>query len=1417
MSYFLEAEKFLKRNLKKKKGINTSIIIAFLITGAISVNAEARDVRVRNNIQVSSSQGPNMSLSENATDVVNILNPSHGISHNKYEKFNVGEGNNVIFNNSKENGTSVTGGNVKANPNLKENAGVILNEVKGNSSSDLNGGLEVFGKKADLVVANENGIQVNGARFINTSAVTLSTGKVSVNQDKITMDTAGTSSKIKVAEKGLATDSDYLNFISKSMEINGKVNSKENQKTNINVIAGNNEVSLNKSGSSIKKSGDGAVEEGIAVSASHLGSMYGNNVHIVSTKEGMGVKYDGLISSKENVIINAKGKVSSANLKGKNIELTSTKEVVNTGSIVAAQDVSLRAPVVKNLSSLEGAVRVTETSSGKKLIDRDRGIIYYDHHLTVHNLVDLENQLQLKKASIEAGNDIWINTDMENASFENVGGNLSAGNTIKMKGNVTSKEASREFMIEELLSKIKVDLDWEHRSLVDNAYFNGGNSLKGGSLLQALHMMTDKKYKEFYDALKQVKDPTVTRLLNAYLGSDWKLREKIKEEKDWNKEGGVGYFAGDSSNIKAKNISIEGKSVVLGNKNAKGSDEKIQIQKNELTGHKANVTEITNAKIEADNIVVKAENFENYNADMTGKDYVGISAKKDIVVSGAEVKANTILLEAGEEFALKSQLGYAKDGQQGVTKKAKMEAKEKMGIKAKNMKVEAADILTGNTGTLAVKADKLDVKDMKVLNASYGAEMKEGTGVILKDHNYTKETKAKVESVASVIKGNKVLVDAQKGVNVEGSLVSGIDKNSSILIQSQGDVKIQNAENINYSNSFSDSRGKNSKGVYKLVQVDKKNQENYEVVGSVLKSEGNIEIQSKNMDIISSSIEAKQKVDLAAKENINILSELDKTKEKLMNIQWGSGAIHSHKKESEKWTVVSSTIKAGDDLVLHAKKDINNSSSILEGANVRVKAGEKIKNTAVANTEKSSEEKVAVGVGVNASIGLGGMGASAKVNTLDHSVVTKTSGVDGLLAKDNEFKDASIKVGVNANIKVESTTKDAEVHKNNSIKANTGNVSMESGSTVDLGNTDIVAKKDVNIRGKEVVTNNKTDSKKEVEHKANIGVSAGMNLTNETVSKVNSLANGVATMKDMAEAKNGAVLAKKVVETGKEVKSLVEGIPGIAKQDLAGIKANETFALDYDNTTKKASETGSNTITAGGKATIEGDEVTLTNSHIKAEEANLKAKESIHLAAGEKKEHEEKNGIHVELKALETVGVNLVDGANAKIGLGVKGDYHGSSDIKKESLNTKIEAGTVNKEAKGVKEDDKVKSHYKDNRGLGINTELKIGAASNTVATIDGTVGGNAKYSFDTGKETIKAETGEKDSVHVKAGANVSGSIDTSGKTPNFSVGTDALEYTKNGESVIHVKPSKDLITKDKIDKMVTMVRGTAETKQPEK
>lgn len=197
----------------------------------------------------------------------------------------------------------------------------------------------------------------------------------------------------------------------------------------------------------------------------------------------------------------------------------------------AEKNVSLNAKKVLNESQLEGEVKVVAKENGTKYIDRNRKIVYVDYHLTLNNLVEVENNLKLKKASIEAGNDIEINNNTENTKFENLSGDLKAGNDIKIKGDFASKDLTKELSIEDILKEIKVDLRWEHRSLVDNAYFNGGDKLQQASLLEALEIMTDKKDTGFYTALKQENDPTLNKLLSAYLGSDWRVRDEIKPKK----------------------------------------------------------------------------------------------------------------------------------------------------------------------------------------------------------------------------------------------------------------------------------------------------------------------------------------------------------------------------------------------------------------------------------------------------------------------------------------------------------------------------------------------------------------------------------------------------------------------------------------------------------------------------------------------------------------------------------------------------------------------------------------------------------------------------------------------------------------------------------------------------------------------
>ncbi|MBL0319198.1 MAG: filamentous hemagglutinin N-terminal domain-containing protein [Alphaproteobacteria bacterium] len=109
---------------------------------------------------------PTVAESLNHTPVENIATPSAaGVSHNQLTDLQVGnEG--LIVNNSASKGISTLGSVVIGNSNLStgHEANIILNEVTGTNTTSLNGPTEIFGKQAEYIVANPNGISCNGSR-----------------------------------------------------------------------------------------------------------------------------------------------------------------------------------------------------------------------------------------------------------------------------------------------------------------------------------------------------------------------------------------------------------------------------------------------------------------------------------------------------------------------------------------------------------------------------------------------------------------------------------------------------------------------------------------------------------------------------------------------------------------------------------------------------------------------------------------------------------------------------------------------------------------------------------------------------------------------------------------------------------------------------------------------------------------------------------------------------------------------------------------------------------------------------------------------------------------------------------------------------------------------------------------------------
>ncbi|SEP27465.1 two-partner secretion domain-containing protein [Propionispora vibrioides] len=127
---------------------------------------------------------PMIDRTASGIDLVQIATPSaSGVSRNLYTDFNV-KSSGLILNNATQYAYTQLGGYIDYNSRLAgTGASVILNEVTGNRSSSLNGFIEVAGNRASIVIANPNGMVINGLGYINTANATLATGLISTWQN----------------------------------------------------------------------------------------------------------------------------------------------------------------------------------------------------------------------------------------------------------------------------------------------------------------------------------------------------------------------------------------------------------------------------------------------------------------------------------------------------------------------------------------------------------------------------------------------------------------------------------------------------------------------------------------------------------------------------------------------------------------------------------------------------------------------------------------------------------------------------------------------------------------------------------------------------------------------------------------------------------------------------------------------------------------------------------------------------------------------------------------------------------------------------------------------------------------------------------------------------------------------------------
>ena len=294
-----------------------------------------------------------MDKAQNGIDIVNIVNPnSRGTSHNKFNKYNV-QKQGVILNNSLNVVQTQLGGFIANNPNLTKNAKLILNEVTGTSRTLLEGYTEVGGVKADVIVANPNGITVNGGGFINTDKAILTTGRPNIINGFVEGFNVNQGDILIEGEGFNANNINKVGLYSKLLQLNAKFYADE-----VQVITGENQIDLDGTITSSQKTGSG-----ISIDSSLLGGVYANRIELISNDKGVGVNLPPEVFAQDSFVLNASGDILVNNLESENsLDINTSLGNITFEDKVYAKSLNINAQDTVLVKNNENATIIAEDS-----------------------------------------------------------------------------------------------------------------------------------------------------------------------------------------------------------------------------------------------------------------------------------------------------------------------------------------------------------------------------------------------------------------------------------------------------------------------------------------------------------------------------------------------------------------------------------------------------------------------------------------------------------------------------------------------------------------------------------------------------------------------------------------------------------------------------------------------------------------------------------------------------------------------------------------------------------------------------------------------------------------------------------------------------------------------------------------------
>lgn len=354
--------------------------------------------------------------------LINIQTPNaNGLSHNRYTQFDV-DTHGATLNNHRT-----------SNPHLaKGTAKVILNEVRSNSPSKLEGIVSVIGDKADVIIANPSGIQVNGSGFKNVGRSTLTTGQIEVENGAVqAIDVQqGT---VSIGSKGFDNrETDYTEILARAVEVQGAL-----QANQVDISTANQKVDY-VSGQVLEKR-EGASTSEVAIDIAELGGIYANSIHLIANENGVGVKNSGQLKANNRLVVTSSGRIENA---GEMLAQHNSDK-----SILVLETVGENQEILSTKGKIEGKNQVILSASGKVKLANTK-VQQTDKNAGTGVLVNSKDNIEIIESQLTSGK-----------------GNVSllSKNDIQLANN-TSVSADNDLFLRSQDGKIQLDTLFETKT-----------------------------------------------------------------------------------------------------------------------------------------------------------------------------------------------------------------------------------------------------------------------------------------------------------------------------------------------------------------------------------------------------------------------------------------------------------------------------------------------------------------------------------------------------------------------------------------------------------------------------------------------------------------------------------------------------------------------------------------------------------------------------------------------------------------------------------------------------------------------------------------------------------------------------------------------------------------------------------------